>query len=681
MDSLSGLNQFQKDAAMNVFGPSVIVAGPGSGKTKTLTHRIAYLIESGIKPEKILGLTFTNKAAQEMKRRVESLLHGQRKSGLAVGKSGLFLGTFHKLAVSILRQEAHHLGFSRGFSIYDESESLSLMKEVVQSLAPYSQGLGAAENRKSDYPRDILRKISFLKNRGDLMFTESEAGDFSVPEKIRSYFDEYQKLLKQRSAFDFDDLILKTVELFRKKPEVLEKYQTKWSHVLVDEYQDTNKPQYVLIRLLCGKHRNLCVIGDDWQSIYRFRAADFKNVLRFEKDWPEAKVFFLEENYRSTKNIVSASQAVIMKNVFRTEKNLFTQNPQGDLVGVIQFLDGVEEANWVKEKILEGLRRGNKLSDFAVLFRTNVQSRVFEEMFLATGIQYQLIGGFKFYKRKEIQDIQSYLQLILNPDDYLAFKRAVSAPRRGIGEKTLERLNFRKKAAGANSLSASNTAVKPGQPSAGGPGQGAGKKLEDFLNLITRARELAKELKPSEFLRWLCKEIKYRDYLELEGDVGKERWENIMELIGVAGTFDLEAPPFGLEKLLENIKLLQDMDDYEKNSNKLTLMTLHSAKGLEFSTVFVVGLEDGVLPHERSLKNQEDLEEERRLLYVGMTRAKEKLFLSFAKTRFIKGEFQNAPPSRFIDDLPGENIDFIDQTLSAGRQDHDFGHERTIYLD
>ncbi len=658
-----GLNEVQRQAALNVSGPSIIVAGPGSGKTKTLTHRIAYLIESGVRPEKILGLTFTNKAAQEMKRRVYSLLSPipdirYLTSDIRYPTSGVFLGTFHKLAVSVLRQEAPRLGFSRGFSIYDESESLSLMKEVVGSL-----------NCKNDSPQDVLRKISFLKNRGDFMFAGNETGGFSVPEKIRIYFDEYQKLLKQRSAFDFDDLMLKIVELFRKNPEVLEKYQTRWSHVLVDEYQDTNKPQYVLIKLLCEKHRNLCVIGDDWQSIYRFRAADFKNVLRFESDWPEAKIFFLEENYRSTKNIVSASQAVIMKNVFRTDKNLFTQNPKGDLVNVAQFLDGIEEANWIKEKILGALRQGGKLSDFAVLFRTNVQSRVFEEMFLEAGIQYQLIGGFKFYKRREIQDVQSYLQLILNPDDFLAFKRAIGVPRRGIGEKTLEALR-----AGRNLKNPAPLKLR-----------GISKKLDDFLAFIENARSFSKKLKPSEFLRWLCKEIKYREYLELEGDVGprsvkgygeasKERWENVLELIGVARTFDLEAPPFGLERLVENIKLLQDTDDYEKNSNKLTLMTLHSAKGLEFPTVFIVGLEDGILPHERSLKNQEDLEEERRLLYVGMTRAKEKLFLSFVKTRFIKGEFQNAPPSRFIDDLPSENVNFIDQAP-------DFGHGRTIYLD
>ena len=474
MNSLSDLNQFQKAAVMNVSGPSIIVAGPGSGKTKTLTHKIAHLIESGVGPEKILGLTFTNKAAQEMKRRVLSLLP---TSDIRYPTSGVFLGTFHKLAVLILRQEAHHLGFSRGFSIYDENESLSLMKEAVRSLYPHAHGLGAETDRKNDSPRDILRKISFLKNRGDFMFAGNktswryaggslEASDFSVPEKIRIYFDEYQKLLKQRSAFDFDDLILKTVELFRKNPEVLEKYQTRWSHVLVDEYQDTNKPQYVLIGLLCEKHRNLCVIGDDWQSIYRFRAADFKNILRFEKDWPEAKIFFLEENYRSTKNIVSASQAVIMKNVFRTDKNLFTQNPRGDLVCVTRFLDGVEEANWVKEKILEGLRRKEKLSDFASLFRTNIQSRVFEEMFLEAGIQYQLIGGFKFYKRKEIQDIQSYLQLILNPDDFLALKRAVGVPRRGIGEKTMAMI---------------------------GSGRGLkSKKLDEFLSLIEKVRNLSK---------------------------------------------------------------------------------------------------------------------------------------------------------------------------------------------
>ena len=625
MNSLVGLNENQKNAVLNHEGPMMIIAGPGSGKTKTLTHKIAHLIETGTLPQNILGLTFTNKAAGEMQKRVEHLVKDLKKREL-------FLGTFHKLAVLILRSEASALGFSRNFSIYDENESLSLMKEVVGSL-----------NQKNDSAADVLKKISFLKNRGDFL-----SGGVIGSERLQAYFEEYQKLLRQRNAFDFDDLILKTVELFQENQKILEKYQSRWRYILVDEYQDTNKSQYLLIKLLAQKHRNLCVIGDDWQSIYRFRAADFTNVLRFEKDWPDAKIFFLEENYRSTENIVLASQQMILKNIFRTDKNLFTKNPKGDLVCVIQFSDGVEEARWIKEKILLEMSQGRRLNDFAILFRTNVQSRVFEEMFLESGMAYQLIGGFKFYKRREVQDLQSYLQLILNPDDFSAFQRAVAAPKRGIGEKTLLALK-----SGVNLKN---------------------QKLDDFFKLVEKARVLSKKLKPSEFLTWLCREIKYQDYLLQLGSEGKDRWENVLELIGVARTFDLELPPLGLEKLVENMKLLQDTDDYEKNSNRLTLMTLHSAKGLEFPVVFVIGLEDGILPHERSLKAQEDLEEERRLLYVGMTRAKEKLFLSFAKTRFLKGSFQDNPPSRFLADLPPQNISFIDQ-------EPEFGDGKIVYLD
>ncbi|KKS08384.1 MAG: hypothetical protein A2418_01930 [Candidatus Brennerbacteria bacterium RIFOXYC1_FULL_41_11] len=635
---LSELNDSQKSAVLNLSGPMIIVAGPGSGKTKTLTHRIAYLLESGIEPEKILGLTFTNKAADEMRRRVSDLVPSF--FSIKKNESGLFLGTFHRLAVMILRREAGHIGFSQNFSIYDEDESLSVMKEAVLGL-----------NQNNDSPNDLLRKISFLKNRGDLMFGETAV----VPEKILNYFESYQKILKQRSAFDFDDLLLKVVELFKKNPAILEKYQLKWQHVMVDEYQDTNKPQYLLIKMLSEKHRNLCVIGDDWQSIYGFRAADFKNILRFEKDWVDAKIFFLEQNYRSTQNIVAASQAMISKNIFRTEKNLFTKNPQGDLVFVIRFGDGFEEARWIRENISEELRNGAKLSDFAILFRTNLQSRIFEETFLKSGIQYQLVGGFKFYKRREIQDLQSYLQLIFNPDDFLAFKRASGVPRRGIGEKTL-------------------AALAKGEDV-------ASNKVKEFKRLILTSREIVKELKPSEFLFWLCKEIKYQTHLEQEGETGKERWENVLELIGAAKAFDTEESPRGLERFLENIKLLQDADSYEKSSNRLTLMTLHSAKGLEFPVVFIVGLEEGILPHERSLKSQEELEEERRLLYVGMTRARKKLFLSFANTRFIKGEFCDRPGSRFLDDLPTENISFIEQDLPTGGQGFGFGEDRTIYLD
>lgn len=628
----SDLNQAQIEAVKNINGPMMIVAGPGSGKTKTLTHKIAFLLESGVAPEKILGLTFTNKAAEEMRRRVAILV----KPELA---AKIFLGTFHRLGVLILRQESWRLGFGRSFSIYDEDESLEAMKQALKNLG---QG--------KDEPQAILKKFSFWRNRQEISFVKP-----SLPENIFLPAQEYLKILKERQAFDFDDLLEKPLEIFHSFPEALQKFQKTWDYILVDEYQDTNAPQYDLVNLLAHHHRNLCVIGDDWQSIYRFRAADFKNVLRFEKDWPDAKVFFLEENYRSTKNIVSASQELIKKNVFRTEKNLFTNNPLGKPVSLIQFLDGREEAIWVRDRILAELRSGRKSSEFAILFRTNVQSRIFEELFLESGLVYQLVGGFRFYKRREILDLQSYLQVIFNPKDFLAFSRAAQSPRRGIGVKALaDWVVIQKK-------------ISP--------------KLKVFCDFLEKARQEINQRKASDFLSWLLEKINYREFLLQEGEIGEERWENVQELVGICRSFDLEAPPFGLEKFLESLKLVQSADEPQDFRPKISLMTIHSAKGLEFPFVFVVGLEDGILPHDRSMRSEEDLEEERRLLYVAMTRAKEELFLSFAKTRFLRGDFSDRPPSRFLSDLPMSEINFVDQAFGShdGRET-DFGDE-IIYLD
>ncbi|MEW5805474.1 MAG: UvrD-helicase domain-containing protein [Patescibacteria group bacterium] len=632
---LESLNLQQRAAVLNLSGPMMIIAGPGSGKTKTLTHRIAYLISRGVKPEKILGLTFTNKAALEMKKRVFNLLDLSQDKQVRPP----FLGTFHKLGVEILRKQARLLGFSSGFSIYDQTDSLLIMKQVLKNLG------------FNDSPAKILARVSFLKNRGDFLDPEETE---NIPEKIKLCFEEYEKLLKQRNAFDFDNLVLKVVELFKNQPQILSKYQSKWDQILVDEYQDTNKPQYLLIKLLAQKHQNLCVIGDDWQSVYSFRAADFRNVLRFEKDWPKAKVFFLEQNYRSTKTIVSASQELISKNVFRTEKRLFTENQDGELIFLAKFADELEEALWVKEKVLEKLNQGCSLAEMAILFRTNVQSRIFEEVFLQQGLPYQLIGAFKFYKRKEIQDLISYLQAILNPKDFVALERIINVPKRGIGKVSLAKL----RQAGFDPKSLNHS------------------EINNFFSLLNQLRQSAKKQPPSAVLKTLLKKIGYENYI-LNLDNSEERWENVLEFINAAKNFDLETPPKGLEMFLENIRLLQEADSYEAEAEKITLMTLHSAKGLEFSLVFIVGLEQGLLPHERSLYNQEDLEEERRLFYVGMTRSKKELYLSWAKIRFVRGDYQNNQPSQFLEDLPGDQINYVDQTgLEANN-----GFDELIYLD
>ena len=620
---LKDLNPSQKQAVLNLSGPSLIIAGAGAGKTKTLTYKVTYLIANKIEPYSIVVLTFTNKAASEMKDRIQKLLKTKKLP---------FIGTFHSFALNILRAEAKNLGYKNNFSIFDEGESITLVKKAINNL-----NLANFKNSANN----VYKKISFYKNKGI-------ANENYLPASLKEIYLEYEKLLKEHNAFDFDNLILKALEIFKKHPEVLEKYQTKYNYFLIDEFQDTNSPQYQLIKLLASKNKNITVVGDDWQSIYGFRSADYRILLNFQKDWPQAKIFFLEQNYRSTQNILDASYSVISKNIFRTDKKLFTTNGKGELIKVLKFKDEREEALWIKEQIVKKLKDKKSLNDFAILFRTNVQSRVFEDLLISEKIPYQLIGAFKFYQRKEIQDIISYLRYLYNPNDKVSLERIINIPKRKIGESTIKILKD-------NDW---NFEVLKNKP--------VFKQLENFNFLIKKMESALRELPMSSFLTFIIDSLNYKNYLDTTTEEGLERWQNIKELIGIAYNFDKFSPKEGFENFLESISLLQEADNFDKNANKLTLMTLHSAKGLEFPIVFIPGVEESLIPHEKSLYNQENLEEERRLFYVGMTRAKQELYLTYAEERFLNGEYRHNEPSRFLDEIDEslkENFDTTEVKL------------------
>lgn len=620
---LKDLNSSQKQAVLNLSGPSLIIAGAGAGKTKTLTYKVTYLIANKIEPYSIVVLTFTNKAASEMKDRIQKLLKTKKLP---------FIGTFHSFALNILRTEAKNLGYKRNFSIFDEGESITLIKKAINNL-----NLANFKNSANN----VYKKISFYKNKGI-------ANENYLPASLKEIYLEYEKLLLEHNAFDFDNLILKALEIFKKYPEVLKKYQTRYNYFLIDEFQDTNSPQYQLIKLLSSKNKNITVVGDDWQSIYGFRSADYRILLNFQKDWPQAKIFFLEQNYRSTQNILDASYSVISKNIFRTDKKLFTTNGKGELIKVLKFKDEREEALWIKEQIVKKLKDKKSLNDFAILFRTNVQSRVFEDLLISEKIPYQLIGAFKFYQRKEIQDIVSYLRYLYNPNDKVSLERIINIPKRKIGQSTIKILKD-------NDW---NFEVLKNKP--------VFKQLENFNSLIKKMESALRELPMSSFLTFIIDSLNYKNYLDTTTEEGLERWQNIKELIGIAYNFDKFSPKEGFENFLESISLLQEADNFDKNANKLTLMTLHSAKGLEFPIIFIPGVEESLIPHEKSLYNQENLEEERRLFYVGMTRAKQELYLTYAEERFLNGEYRHNEPSRFLDEIDEslkENFDATEVEL------------------
>jgi DNA helicase-2/ATP-dependent DNA helicase PcrA len=649
-DILAGLNKEQKEAVKTVKGSLLIIAGAGSGKTKTLTHRVAYLINvAKIRPSSILAVTFTNKAAQEMRERIGKILGviGDVRGARGMYSSKLpLIGTFHSICARILRSEIEMLGYEKSFHILDDQDQQALMKRVMKELSI---------DTTQFHPRAFLGAISGAKN--DLIEAEQfvqEANGY-YEELVAKAFVKYQQELKTTNGLDFDDIILLVVKLFKKFPLVLEKYQRIFQYIMVDEYQDTNKAQYVLINMLASKHRNLCVVGDDWQSIYKFRGADIKNILDFEKDYPEAKVIHLEQNYRSSQIILDAAYGVISKNINRKDKKLWTDKKEGHLITSYEAEDEKEEAEFIAREI-QNSRGPRRFSDYVVLYRTNAQSRMVEEVFLRRSIPYRIIGGVKFYQRKEIKDMVAYLRLIYNSNDAVALERVVNEPKRNLGKTSVEKwiTHARNK-----EISLIDMGYRGDM---GDSGLNGGKidAVRKFCEFVMRMREVKDKISLSDFIQKVFVESGYEAMLLKEGTEGEMRWENVRELISVAQKYDGKDAIETEDKLaafLEEVALASDVDNVDQNQDAVHLMTMHSAKGLEFPTVFIIGLEEGIMPHSRSQLSYEDMEEERRLMYVGLTRAKEKIYLLFTRQRTIFGSTQVNPPSRFLDDIPEELVE------------------------
>lgn len=629
-----GLNKAQLEAVKYSNGPMLMLAGAGSGKTKTLTHRIAYLLtRKNVSANNILAVTFTNKAAKEMKTRLDRLIG--RSHSLT------FLGTFHSVAVKILRAEADKIGYSKNFLIYDQSDQLSLIKTVIKML-----GL----DEKMYQPQVIAHMISSAKNEllSPTAYAKFATNDISKTASI--IYEKYQAELKKNNCFDFDDLIVKTVELFQKNPQILEKYQKKFLYILIDEYQDTNHVQYTLVNMIAQKNKNICVVGDDWQSIYSWRGANYQNILNFEKDYKKAKVIRLEQNYRSTQNILDAAHSVITKNVDRSEKKLWTQSKTGEKISIKELPNDTLESQFVVETIEDLLSEDKNLNyrDFAVLYRTNAQSRSLEDIFMRYNIPYQIVGGVRFYERKEIKDMLSYLRFIIQKNDQVSFERIVNLPPRGIGSGSLEGLKKYCQTNDTNLSKALENYADIEKISAQ-----AKKGLSRFNEIIENLRAKLSQQKVSDFVETTMKKSGYLDYLNENSLINSDRIENLKELISVAKAFD----NLSLADFLNEVSLLADIDSHSSKNNSVTLMTLHSAKGLEFDTVFIVGVEENLFPHSRSIMDNAELEEERRLMYVGMTRAKRKLFLINVTSRMIYGNTQYNSPSRFLADIPDNLVE------------------------
>ena len=620
MQILETLNDKQKQAVAALKGPVLVIAGPGSGKTRCLTHRIAYLISKNIPAQSILAVTFTNKAALEMQARVKKLL--QLPANHIAGQIPA-IGTFHAICLRVLRAEIGRLGYKKSFAIYDSQDQIALVKNILKDLQI------SLDQFK---PATVLENISRAKDELIDAAAYSAAAFEFFPKTIAKIYQRYQEALKKSNALDFDDMIMLTVRLFQKYPDILAKYQNKWPYIMVDEGHDTNLSQYTLTNLLAQKNKNLWIIADPDQSIYSWRGADFRNILNFEKDYPEAKVIFLDQNYRSTQNILTASHHIISKNINRKEKKLFTDNEPGHPIQIIEAADEVEEGDFLTLEIENLLSRGLKLGDMTVLYRTNAQSRAVEEAFLKANYPYKIVGTVRFYDRKEIKDILAYLKFILNPADSVSLQRIVNVPPRRLAR-------FQKQTA--------SELVKASDPS-----------IDDFYKLIDSLRRQQKTMPLTKFIRVLISKIAYEKYILNGSEEGERRWENILELYSVTAKFDKTKPSEALPRFLEEVSLLSFHDDVESQKDLVNLMTVHCAKGLEFPIVFVIGCEEGVFPHAKSFLDNSQMEEERRLFYVGLTRAKQRAYLSFAQQRRLFGSIVTNPPSRFIADLPAELTEY-----------------------
>lgn len=640
VDCTYGLNPQQAEAVINTEGPMLIMAGAGSGKTKVLTCRVANLLQKGVRPYRILAITFTNKAAAEMRERVNNM------SGPAAKDVWLF--TFHAFCARFLRMEIDKLpGYGGNFAIYDTADSQNLIKQILKEMNL---------DDKRFQPSGILSRISNAKNAlQDAAAFARQAGDF-YEQKVADIYSRYEQKLQLNNALDFDDLLMLSIKLLQENKEVREKYQDRFDYLLVDEYQDTNHAQYLLTKFLAAKHRNICVVGDADQSIYGWRGADIQNILDFEKDYPDAKVIKLEQNYRSTQIILDAGNAVIENNTGRKPKNLWTENKSGADIIYFQAVDERDEARFVIEQ-LQNLQRteNKKLGDMAILYRTNTQSRIFEEMLIKSGISYNMVGGLKFYERKEIKDIIAYLRVIFNPADSLSLLRIINVPKRGIGDASLAKIQAY---AAANNVSlfeaVSNAAAIDGLSSR------FVSKLDDLAGIIFELMNLAGEAPVEDLIDRVLRDTGYLEELENERTPqAQSRIDNLHELISVAQEFAASEEENNLENFLAHVALVSDIDDTELGEDAITLMTLHSSKGLEFPVVFLVGMEEGLFPHARTLMDETEIEEERRLCYVGITRAKEKLFLSSTKMRTIYGNTVTYPPSRFLQEIPARLVKTI----------------------
>lgn len=640
VDCTYGLNPQQAEAVINTEGPMLIMAGAGSGKTKVLTCRVANLLQKGVRPYRILAITFTNKAAAEMRERVNNM------SGPAAKDVWLF--TFHAFCARFLRMEIDKLpGYGGNFAIYDTADSQNLIKQILKEMNL---------DDKRFQPSGILSRISNAKNAlQDADAFARQAGDF-YEQKVADIYSRYQQKLQLNNALDFDDLLMLSIRLLQENREVREKYQDRFDYLLVDEYQDTNHAQYLLTKLLAAKHRNICVVGDADQSIYGWRGADIQNILDFEKDYPDAKVIKLEQNYRSTQVILDAANAVIENNTGRKPKNLWTENKNGADIIYFQAVDERDEARFVIEQ-LQNLQstENKKLGDMAILYRTNTQSRIFEEMLIKSGISYNMVGGLKFYERKEIKDIIAYLRVIFNPADSLSLLRIINVPKRGIGDASLAKIQAY---AAANNVSlfeaVSNASAVEGLSSR------FVAKLDDLAGIIFELMNLANEAPVEDLIERVLHDTGYMEELENERTPqAQSRIDNLHELISVAQEFAKSEEENNLENFLAHVALVSDIDDAELGEDAITLMTLHSSKGLEFPVVFLVGMEEGLFPHARTLMDETEVEEERRLCYVGITRAKEKLFLSSTKMRTIYGNTVTYPPSRFLQEIPARLVKTI----------------------
>ncbi len=648
MNFLNDLNKVQQDAVQAIDGPVMIVAGAGSGKTRVLTYRVAFLVHKGIPPAEVLALTFTNKAAKEMKSRIVQLV--------GPASHGLWMGTFHSIFARMLRAEAGTIGFDRNFTIYDSEDSLGLIKAVMNA-----RDIPA----KQFNPNAIRAKISSAKNSLIQPAELAAKATDIFEEKTAVVFNDYEKKLREFNAMDFDDLIIRPIEIFEKYSNILEKYQYRFRYILIDEYQDTNRAQYRLVNLLAGKHKNICIVGDDAQSIYAFRGADIRNILDFEKDYTNCRIFRLEQNYRSTKTILAAADAVIKNNKHQIKKTLWTENQDGELITLLDCADEKDEGTKVVHYLEEdGQKYKISFNEIAILYRTNAQSRTIEDSLRHAGIPYVIVGGIEFYKRKEIKDVLAYLKAIVNSRDEESILRIINYPSRGISEATIKKI---RESVGKSKLDLFTVLQRV--QDIGELSDKAKSSVMRFAAMMKKYIDMCKDMTASELARSVVDELGILHEFKQEGTPESlARWENVQELLSAITEFCADKPTAGLAEFLEEVSLIADIDRWDENRNAVTLMTLHAAKGLEFPVVFIVGLEEGLLPMSSIISDQKEVEEERRLFYVGITRAMKKLYLAFSHKRYRYGAISYQARSRFVDEV-NETLLECDSKPSRGHHE------------